>query len=172
MVVQHVCVLDFVLCQGISYWFLLYVAWFILDYLVVIKVTFCLIFLILHLICNVFLHTTPDRYPFFLGNCFITKILAHGIFLLHASRIVVDMDKWCPSDYGRLQLHRHIEKICKVCSDVLEGYSKNCQERRYGHHITQHSLNKIELVYEQHIERHCAKYIWPFLRKSSGIHPI
>jgi hypothetical protein len=59
------------------------------DYFIVIKVTFCcvlftfsyLIFLIRHLICNVFLRTTPNRYSFFLGKCFVAKILARGIFL-------------------------------------------------------------------------------------------
>ena len=67
------------------------------------------------------------------------------------------MDKHCPLDYERLKLRRHIEKIWKLCSDVLEGYTQHCQEW-YGHPATQHSLNKIQLLYEERIQRRCAEY--------------
>ena len=60
-------------------------------------------------------------------------------------------------DVDRLKLRRHIEKICKLCSDVLEGYSSHCQER-YGHPVRQRNLDKIRLLYEQRIERRCAEY--------------
>ena len=40
-----------------------------------------------------------------------------------------NMDKRTPLDYDQLKLRRHIEKICKLCSDVLEGYATNCEER-------------------------------------------
>ena len=62
-----------------------------------------------------------------------------------------------PTDDERLHLRRHIEKIRKLCSEVLEGYTKDCQER-YGHPATQHSLNKIQLLYEERIQRRCAEY--------------
>ena len=62
-----------------------------------------------------------------------------------------------PSDYDRLKLRCRIEKIRKLCSDVLEGYSSHCQEW-YGHPVRQCSLDKIRLLYEQRIERHCAEY--------------
>ena len=67
------------------------------------------------------------------------------------------MDKRTPLDYNRLKLRRHIQKIRKLCSDVLDGYSKICQEW-YGHPVTQRSLDKIRLLYEQRIERRCAVY--------------
>ena len=62
-----------------------------------------------------------------------------------------------PTDDERLHLRRHIEKIRKLCSAVLEGYTQHCEER-YGHPATQHSLNKIQLKYEERIQRHCAEY--------------
>ena len=67
------------------------------------------------------------------------------------------MDKRGPSDYERLKLRRHIERICRLCSDVLEGYSSHCQEW-YDHPVKQRSLDKIRLLYEQRIERRCAEY--------------
>ena len=69
------------------------------------------------------------------------------------------MDKHCPppTDNERLQLRRHMEKIRKLCSAVLEGYTQHCKEQ-YGHPATQHSLNKIQLKYEERIQHHCAEY--------------
>ena len=40
---------------------------------------------------------------------------------------------------------------------MLEGYSSHCQEW-YGHHVRQRNLDKIQLLYEQRIERRCAEY--------------
>ena len=40
---------------------------------------------------------------------------------------------------------------------MLEGYTQQCQEW-YGHPATQHSLNKIQLLYEERIHRRCAEY--------------
>jgi len=62
-----------------------------------------------------------------------------------------------PTDDERLHLRRHIEKIRKLCSAVLEGYTQHCEEI-YGHPATQHSLNKIQLLYEERIQRRCAEY--------------
>ena len=69
------------------------------------------------------------------------------------------MDKCCPppTDDEQLQLRCHIEKIRKLCLAVLEGYTQHCEER-YGHPATQHSLNKIQLKYEERIQRRCAEY--------------
>ena len=69
------------------------------------------------------------------------------------------MDKHIPppTEDERLQLRRHIKKIRKLCSQVLEGYNKECEER-YGHPATQHSLNKIQLLYEERIQRRCAEH--------------
>jgi hypothetical protein len=65
------------------------------------------------------------------------------------------MDQRTPSDLERLQLRRHIERIRRLCSAVLEGYSSHCQEW-YGHPVRQRNLDKIQLLYEQRIERRCA----------------
>jgi hypothetical protein len=67
------------------------------------------------------------------------------------------MDERTPSDYDQLKLRCHIEKIRKLCSDVLEGYSSHCQ-KWYGHTVRQRNLDKIQLLYEQRIERRCAEY--------------
>ena len=62
-----------------------------------------------------------------------------------------------PTDDERLQLRHRIKKIRKLCSQVLEGYTQHCQEW-YSHPATQHSLNKIQLKYEERIQRRCAEY--------------
>ena len=62
-----------------------------------------------------------------------------------------------PTDHEQLKLHRHIERIRKLCSDVLEGYTSHCQ-KMYGHPAKQRSLDKIRLLYEQRIERRCADF--------------
>jgi len=67
------------------------------------------------------------------------------------------MEQRAPSDLDRLQLRRHIERIRRICSAVLEGYSSHCKER-YGHPVRQRNLDKIRLLYEQRIERRCAEY--------------
>ena len=80
------------------------------------------------------------------------------------------MDNRTPSDVDRLKLRRHIEKICKLCSDVLEGYSSHCQER-YGHPVRQRNLDKIRLLYEQRIERRCAEYNLTILEEKQWEQP-
>jgi hypothetical protein len=80
------------------------------------------------------------------------------------------MDNRTPSDVNRLKLRRHIEKICKLCSDVLEGYSSHCQER-YGHPVRQRNLDKIRLLYEQRIERRCAEYNLTILEEKQWEQP-
>jgi len=67
------------------------------------------------------------------------------------------MDARHPSDDERLKLRRHIERIRRLCSDVIAGYSHHCQEW-YGHPVKQHNLDKIQLLYEQRIARRCAEY--------------
>ena len=68
------------------------------------------------------------------------------------------MDKrGAPTDHERMKLRRHIERIRKLCSDVLEGYTSHCQ-KMYGHPAKQRSLDKIRLLYEQRIERRCADF--------------
>ena len=62
-----------------------------------------------------------------------------------------------PTDHERLKLRRHIERIRKLCLDVLEGYTSHCQ-KMYGHPAKQRSLDKIRLLYEQRIERRCADF--------------
>lgn len=80
------------------------------------------------------------------------------------------MDNRTPSDMDRLKLRRHIEKIRKLCSDVLEGYSSHCQEW-YGHPVRQHNLDKIRLLYEQRIERRCAEYNLTILEEKQWEQP-
>ena len=80
------------------------------------------------------------------------------------------MDQRTPSDYDRLKLRRHIEKIRKLCCDVLEGYSSHCQEM-YGHPVRQHNLDKIRLLYEQRIERRCAEYNLTILEEKQWEEP-
>mgnify|MGYP006196684247 FL=1 len=75
-----------------------------------------------------------------------------------------------PSDYDRLKLRRRIEKIRKLCSDVLEGYSSHCQEW-YGHPVRQRNLDKIRLLYEQRIERRCAEYNLTILEEKQWEQP-
>jgi len=75
------------------------------------------------------------------------------------------MEQRAPSDLDRLQLRRHIERIRRICSAVLEGYSSHCQEV-YGHPVRQRNLDKIRLLYEQRIERRCAEYNWTSLEEN------
>ena len=83
---------------------------------------------------------------------------------------ILIMDQRTPSDYDRLKLRRHIEKIRKLCCDVLEGYSSHCQEM-YGHPVRQHNLDKIRLLYEQRIERRCAEYNLTILEEKQWEEP-
>ena len=83
---------------------------------------------------------------------------------------ILIMDQRTPSDYDRLKLRRHIEKIRKLCCAVLEGYSSHCQEM-YGHPVRQHNLDKIRLLYEQRIERRCAEYNLTILEEKQWEEP-
>ena len=67
------------------------------------------------------------------------------------------MDKPYPSDDERLKLRRHIERIRQLCSEVIVGYTNHCLSW-YGHPVKQHNLDKIQLKYEQRIQRRCAEY--------------
>ena len=80
------------------------------------------------------------------------------------------MEQRAPSDLDRLQLRRHIERIRRICSAVLEGYSSHCQEV-YGHPVRQRNLDKIRLLYEQRIERRCAEYNLTILEENQWEEP-
>ena len=53
---------------------------------------------------------------------------------------------------------------------MLEGYSSHCQEW-YSHPVRQRNLDKIQLLYEQRIERRCAEYNLTILEENQWEEP-
>jgi hypothetical protein len=55
------------------------------------------------------------------------------------------------------RLRCHVNKIKKLCSKVIKGYSKHYKEIN-GLPLPELCLNEIKLLFDQRIERRCAKY--------------
>jgi hypothetical protein len=62
-----------------------------------------------------------------------------------------------PSQKKQLQLHYCVIKIKILCSEVTKGYSKHYEEI-ISCPPPKHCLNQIKLLFDQRIERKCAKY--------------